>query len=213
MRMGHASSGNGVTAVITDFRCNQHITASGSFERAVRLPAAIKGAKNAGAGSPRIPLVTKIEEKYMDLAEEKILPKAHNGSYLKRIKDKIAALPPDAKGVPLTDDSDGEGGEDTSKHHLTNTVTFTLFHQYLTIFHCLYSGFSWFLYCCCSRGRICHPSRRYGDEWEMCECILCSSPSWAPCWKGVTTHECCVEWILSFECCSVCRTLCGITKS
>ena len=118
MRMGHVSSGNGVTAVITDFRCNQHITASGSFERAVRLPAAIKGAKSAGAGSKeRIPLVTKVEEKYMDLAEEKVLPKAHNGSYLKRIKDKIAALPQDAKGVPLTDDSDGEGGEDTSEYH------------------------------------------------------------------------------------------------
>lgn len=111
------SSGNGVTTVITDSRCNQHITASGSFERAVRLPAAIKGAKNAGAGSKTgIPLVTKIEDKFMDLAEEKIMPKAHKASYLKRIKDKIAALPQDARGLPLTDDSDGEGGEDTSKY-------------------------------------------------------------------------------------------------
>jgi len=106
--------GNGVTVVLTDSRCNQHLTATGSFERAVRLPAAIRGAKQAGAGSREgVKLVTQVDEKYMELAEKKILPKAHKASYLKRIKAKIAALPPDAKGAPLTDDSEGEGGEDT----------------------------------------------------------------------------------------------------
>ena len=116
MRMGHVNAGNGVTAVLTDSRCNQHITARGSFERAVRLPAAIRGAKNAGAGTKQsMPLVTKIDESYMELAEQKIIPMVHKASYLRRLKDKIAALPQDAKGVPLTDDSDGEGGEDTSK--------------------------------------------------------------------------------------------------
>ena len=116
IKMGNAGVGNGVTAIITDSRCNQHLTANGSFERAVRLPAAIRGAKKAGAGTnENMPLITKVDEFYMELAEKKILPKAHKAEYLKRMKDKIAALPPDAKGVPLTDDSEGEGGEDTSK--------------------------------------------------------------------------------------------------
>ena len=106
--------GDGVTSVITDSRCNQHITANGSFERAVRLPAAIRGAKKAGAGSSKsFPLIYTVEDRYVDCAEKKILPKAHKRSYLQRLKNKISALPADAKGVPLTDDSDGEGGEDT----------------------------------------------------------------------------------------------------
>ncbi len=116
VRLGHVDYGNGVMAVLTDSRCNAHITATGSFERAVRLPAAIKGAKKAGVGSrPSLPLVTYIEDTYLAMAEEKILPMAHTTSYLKRIKTKITNLTPDAKGVPLTDGSDGEGGEDTSE--------------------------------------------------------------------------------------------------
>ena len=122
VRLGHMESGNGVTAVLTDSRCNSHITANGSFERAVRLPAAIRGAKNAGVGSePALPLITKIEDEYLNLAEAKILPMAHKISYLKRMKTKITSLPQDAKGVPLTDDSEGEGGEDTSKFFLSLT--------------------------------------------------------------------------------------------
>ena len=121
VRLGHVASGNGVMAVLTDSRCNEHITANGSFERAVRLPAALKGAKNAGVGSrPSLPLISKIEDLYLRLAEETILPMAHKTSYLKRMKTKISNLAKDAKGVPLTDGSDGEGGEDTSKflvHH------------------------------------------------------------------------------------------------
>ena len=31
------------------------------------------------------------------------------------MKQKISALPSDVRGVPLTDDSEGEGGEDTCK--------------------------------------------------------------------------------------------------
>eukprot|EP00550_Attheya_septentrionalis_P002697 CAMPEP_0198291514 /NCGR_PEP_ID=MMETSP1449-20131203/9020_1 /TAXON_ID=420275 /ORGANISM="Attheya septentrionalis, Strain CCMP2084" /LENGTH=1292 /DNA_ID=CAMNT_0043990167 /DNA_START=337 /DNA_END=4215 /DNA_ORIENTATION=+ len=106
--------GNKVTTLLSDSRCNEHITADGSFERAVRLPAAIRGAKQAGFGSsPNLPLITKVDDHYMKLAEDIILPKAHKTSYLKRMKSKILALPSDAKGVPLTDDSEGEGGEDT----------------------------------------------------------------------------------------------------
>ena len=117
--MGHISTGNGVTAVLTDSRCNQHITAKGSFERAVRLPAAIRAAKNAGAGSKTsMPIITRIDESYMKIAEQNVIPMAHKASYLRRLKNKIASLPQDAKGVPLTDDSDGEGGEDTSKFYI-----------------------------------------------------------------------------------------------
>lgn len=97
-------------------RCNEHLTASGSFERAVRLPAAIRGAKMAGAGKdPNIVLAAQVKDKYLNLAENVVLSKAHKLSYLKRIKSKVAALPIDARGAPLTDDSDGEGGEDTSE--------------------------------------------------------------------------------------------------
>ena len=116
IRMGHLDFGNGVTAVLTDSRCNEHITTKGSYERPVRLPAAIKGAKLAGAGSStKFPLISKVEEFYLDLAEQKILPMAHKATYLKKMKDKILALDPSAKGEPLTDNSDGEGGDDTSK--------------------------------------------------------------------------------------------------
>lgn len=122
--MGHINAGNGVTAVLTDSRCNQHITARGSIERAVRLPAAIRGAKNAGAGSKSsMPLLTKIEETYIEQAEQKVIPMAHKASYVNRLKRKIAAFPIDAKGLPLTDDSDGEGGDDTSE-----SLHFSFFH-------------------------------------------------------------------------------------
>lgn len=106
--------GNGVTVVITDSRCNQHLTAVGSFERPVRIPAAIKGAKLAGCGSSEyFKFNTKVDDKYIDIAERKILPHAHQAKYLKRMKTKIAALPSNVRGHPLTDDSEGEGGEDT----------------------------------------------------------------------------------------------------
>lgn len=106
--------GNGITSVITDSRCNGHITQSGSFERPVRIPAAIKGAKLAGAGiDPNISLITQVEDLYLDMAEHVVIPKAHKISYIKRLKTKIASIQPNEIGVPLTDDSDGEGGEDT----------------------------------------------------------------------------------------------------
>jgi len=106
--------GNGVTVVITDSRCNLHLTGNEGFERSVRLPAAIRGAKKAGAGqNVNMPLITKVDDIYLKLAEEKILPMAHKASYLKRIKSKILSIAPGAIGAPLTDDSDGEGGEDT----------------------------------------------------------------------------------------------------
>lgn len=102
------------TSVITDSRCNGHITQFGSFERPVRIPAAIKGARLAGAGSdPNVLLITQVEDPYLDVAENVVIPKAHKMPYIKRLKTKVAAIPTNDTGVPLTDDSDGEGGEDT----------------------------------------------------------------------------------------------------
>lgn len=151
VRLGHVDSGNGVTAVLSDSRCNEHVTATGSFERAVRIPAAVKGAKSAGVGSrPSLPLITKIEDEYLTLAEEKILPMTHKISYLKRIKKKVSSLAQDAKGVPLTDDSDGEGGEDTSKY--TN-VKLGILLKFILCTNSLCSGIQRVLYCsrnCCS---------------------------------------------------------------
>eukprot|EP00814_Leptocylindrus_danicus_P021872 CAMPEP_0116032126 /NCGR_PEP_ID=MMETSP0321-20121206/17979_1 /TAXON_ID=163516 /ORGANISM="Leptocylindrus danicus var. danicus, Strain B650" /LENGTH=1226 /DNA_ID=CAMNT_0003507493 /DNA_START=238 /DNA_END=3918 /DNA_ORIENTATION=+ len=118
--------GRGVTAVLTDLRCNGHITANDSFERTVRLPAAIKGAKLAGAGSLNVPLVCKVKESYIELVEKSILSKAHNASYLRKMKSKIAAIPADVTGFPLTDDSDEDtGGEDTKGSRGSFTAALT----------------------------------------------------------------------------------------
>ncbi len=123
IRMGHISTGNGVTAVLTDSRCNQHVTAKGTFERSVRLPAAIWAVKNAGAGNKKtMPLITEIGEAYMKLAEQTVIPMAHKSSYLRRLKKRIASLPQDARGEPLSEDSDGEGGEDTGKFLLMSSI-------------------------------------------------------------------------------------------
>ncbi len=113
-KLSFSGVGNGVTSVITDSRCNGHVTQLGSFERPVRLPAAIKGAKRAGAGrGPNVLLLNEVEDSYYNMAENVVIPKAHKKTYIKRLKTKIQSIPPDQKGVPLTDDSDGEGGDDT----------------------------------------------------------------------------------------------------
>ena len=115
-----------MTSIITDSRCNGHITQGGSFERPVRLPAAIKGAKSAGAGSdPNVLLITQIEDKYLSMAENDIITKAHTNTYIKRLKARVASIPLDETGVPLTEDSEGEGGEDTmgSRGSYTAAVT------------------------------------------------------------------------------------------
>lgn len=110
------SLGDGVSLVITDSRCNEHRTSGGCFERPVRLPAAIKAAKLAGSGTdPSMLLVTAVPDKYVDFVEKKILPKAHTSAYLKRMKSRCAAAKTDEEVLTLTDNTDGEGGEDTSK--------------------------------------------------------------------------------------------------
>lgn len=109
--------GNVKTTVITDSRCNQHLTANTSIERAVRLPAAIVGAKRAGAGSSKggIQLISKVEDEYMLLAEKKVIQMAHKATYIQRLKDKISSLNSDARGVHLTDESSVDSDDDWEK--------------------------------------------------------------------------------------------------
>jgi len=107
---------DGVSVILTDSRCNGHFTSNGCFERSVRLPAALKAAKLAGAGfDPPATLVTEIPQKYIHYVEEKLLVKAHASAYLKRIKSRCSSAPSDSQVLKLTDDSSGEGGEDTCK--------------------------------------------------------------------------------------------------
>ena len=108
----NAALGNdGVSWVITDSRCNLHLTSSECFERAVRLPAALKGVKQA-KGNIRI--LNFVGDKYLNLAENDVIGRTHKMAYLQRIKKRCMAATED-NVVSLTDDSDGNGGEDTSK--------------------------------------------------------------------------------------------------
>ena len=110
-----ARSEDGLSVVLTDLRCNGHKTSTACFERSVRLPAALKGAKLAGAtadGSPR--LVSGVSQHFIDFVENEILRRAHGSAYVKRMKGRCGAAANDEDVVKLTDDSDGNGGEDTS---------------------------------------------------------------------------------------------------
>lgn len=115
--MTHAFSssgyGNGVSFVLTDYRCNQHVTSCGCFERTVRLPAALKAARDVGAGrQDNVQLTTTVDKSYLDKVENEVLMKAHSASYLRRMKSRCSQIQGD-NIVYLTEDSDGNGGEDT----------------------------------------------------------------------------------------------------
>jgi hypothetical protein len=111
------SFGNGCSVVLSDSRCNGHHTSDGCFERDVRLPAALKGAKLAGAkmNGEGTQLITSVSDYYIDFVQQKVLPKAHSTPYLKRMKSRCSSARTDDEVLTLTDDSDGNGGEDTSK--------------------------------------------------------------------------------------------------
>jgi galactokinase len=106
---GH--SDRGVSRVITDSRCNLHITSSECYERPVRLPAALKAVRQV---SGNIQIIESVDDKYLELAENDIVLRAHKKSYVRRFKTRCLAANQDAI-VSLTEDSDGKGGEDTSK--------------------------------------------------------------------------------------------------
>ena len=110
-------SDEGVTTVITDYRCNGHLTSTSCFERSVRLPAALKAVRLAGAGSGgNVRLISEIPGSYITYVEQELLLKAHTAPYLKRMKSRCASTSAPDEVVKLTDDSDGTGGEDTSKY-------------------------------------------------------------------------------------------------
>lgn len=52
----------------------------------------------------------------MDYAENELVLKAHDVSYLKRMKSRCLAASTKEEILVLTDDSDGNGGEDTRKY-------------------------------------------------------------------------------------------------
>ena len=79
------------------------------------MPAALKAARNVGAGkSDNVQLSTAVEKSYVEMAENQVLMKAHSASYLRRMKSRCSQIRGD-QVVYLTEDSDGNGGEDTSK--------------------------------------------------------------------------------------------------
>jgi len=105
----------GISAVITDSRCNLHLTSSECFERPVRIPAALKAVKQAILQAKgTIDLIYSVNDKYLEFAEKDIILRAHKKSYIQRIKKRCIAATQDAV-IALTEDSDGKGGEDTSK--------------------------------------------------------------------------------------------------
>ncbi|GKY98581.1 hypothetical protein MPSEU_000814900 [Mayamaea pseudoterrestris] len=108
------SPGRNATVVLSDLRCNGHLTGEACFERSVRLPAALKAARLAGATADGpLRLILGVEDEHIKLAEWRILPKAHTTSYLKRMKSRCESAPSPESIIMLTDDSDEKGGEDT----------------------------------------------------------------------------------------------------
>ena len=102
---------SGGSLVLTDSSCNLHLTSSECFERAVRLPAALKAAREAQGN---IHITVSVEDRYLELAEKDVILRAHKKSYIQRIKTRCMSAVDD-NVVPLTEDSEGNGGEDTSK--------------------------------------------------------------------------------------------------
>ena len=100
------------TCIRSDERCNSHLTSIECFERPVRLPAAMKGARLASSGSIHFDLTTM--EKYLSYTEDTLLQRAHATSYLDRMKSRCNTARSGGEVVALTEDSEGGGGEDTS---------------------------------------------------------------------------------------------------
>lgn len=75
-----------------------------------------KAAKLAGAKADgSIRLLLAVPDDYIQYVEQKLITKAHSSSYLKRMKGRCSAANTRDEIFVLTDDSDGNGGADTSK--------------------------------------------------------------------------------------------------
>jgi acetoin utilization deacetylase AcuC-like enzyme len=102
------------TLILTDWRCNGHVTNGTPFERSVRLPAALKGARLAGLGqSDLFELQESVTDEYIEYVESKLLYRAHEAKYLDKMKARCSSLPSDDTTAMLTEDSEGRGGMDT----------------------------------------------------------------------------------------------------
>lgn len=108
--------GNGLSWVVSDSRCNLHLTSNECFERAVRLPAAMKAAKSVAAEKgDRLKIMDTVAKKYLEMAEKEVVRRAHSKTYLRRMKKKCQSVETEGEIVALTADSDNNGGEDTSE--------------------------------------------------------------------------------------------------
>mmetsp|Transcript_32047 Transcript_32047/g.66908 ORF Transcript_32047/g.66908 Transcript_32047/m.66908 type:complete len:1157 (-) Transcript_32047:327-3797(-) len=106
--------GGNTTLVTTDSHCNLHVTSGQNLERSVRLPAALKGARLAGAGTDdQIQLTNTVAKETVDYIESALLFRVHDSGYLKRMKGRCMAAKTETEVLMLTEDSDGVGGEDT----------------------------------------------------------------------------------------------------
>lgn len=156
IQFSYTKFGNSVTYVISDPRCNEHITSNGCVERPVRLPAALKGARQAGTGE-NVEFLLSVGDEYMTLAEQKVIGQAHSSAYLKRMRLKCAAIPPGTSGAPLTDNSNGEGGEDTSTF-IWMLLLLSMFSFLLCVFFINFvstRGLTGFVYRCSCRRCCC----------------------------------------------------------
>jgi hypothetical protein len=108
--------GNGLSWVVSDSLCNLHLTSNECFERAVRLPAAMKAAKKVAAEKgDRLKIMDSVPKKYLAMAEKEVVRRAHSKTYLRRMKKKCESVETEGEIVSLTADSDNNGGEDTSE--------------------------------------------------------------------------------------------------
>ncbi len=108
--------GNGVSWVLSDTLCNLHLTSNECFERAVRIPAAMKAIKRVvSTHGDRLKIMNAVRTKYLEMAEKEVIRKAHSKTYIRRIKKKCESVITDGEIVALTADSDNNGGEDTSE--------------------------------------------------------------------------------------------------
>ncbi|KAG7337319.1 histone deacetylase family protein [Nitzschia inconspicua] len=105
----NGENGSGFSRVITDSRCNLHLTSSECFERPVRLPAAMKAVRQV---TGNIQVFDSVDDRFLELAENDIIRRAHQKSYIQRFKKRCLAATQETI-IPLTEDSDGNGGEDT----------------------------------------------------------------------------------------------------
>jgi hypothetical protein len=75
-----------------------------------------QAAKKAGASTKGpIRLVHTIDDSYIKYVEKRLLPIAHSNAYVKRMKGRCSTAKTSNEILIFTEDSDGNGGDDTSK--------------------------------------------------------------------------------------------------